>query len=344
MKRAGDRRGRARPCRGDVGLRPAFACPAIDSYSRIYNYSADAGASSQIITNLSESPGWRAALLGTVAAGALWLGAPRDAKAGPQLCTISGASPNQTATCQGNQSNGITSAGATDFDPAAVETLNVNTLTTDIMPAAGVAGIYFRRIGAGNDIVINSDTTDGPGGPFAIIVNGALADGIDAISDSAITIDHTGAIDASAGRDGIVAQVTATGTGPLSITSDGNVTGGTNGIFAVNVGTGALTVIANGEVEGTLGTGIRALNNNAASTGPLSITSEGVTGGLTGIFAFNNGTGALTIDANGEVEGTASTGIYARNNNSNSTSLSVTAEGVTGNTNGIFATTLAQAR
>ena len=73
-------------------------------------------------------------LLGTVAASALWLGAPRDAKAGPDDCVTAGA----TATCQGDQSDGITSAGATDFDPVTVTTLNVNELTDDITPAANV--------------------------------------------------------------------------------------------------------------------------------------------------------------------------------------------------------------
>jgi hypothetical protein len=144
---------------GDAGLwhAPANAvCAATESYSRITNYSADAGAGSRIVTNLSESPGWRAALLGTVAAGSLWLYSARVARAGPQLCTISGTAPDQIATCQGNQSDGI--ASGTDFIAADVEILNVNNLTTNIAPAMGVDGIYFHRTGAGNNIVINSDT------------------------------------------------------------------------------------------------------------------------------------------------------------------------------------------
>jgi hypothetical protein len=48
---------------------------------------------------MSDSPGLRAALLGTVAAGALWLGLPRAAKAGPDACDVSVAG---VATCQGN--------------------------------------------------------------------------------------------------------------------------------------------------------------------------------------------------------------------------------------------------
>jgi hypothetical protein len=118
---------------GDVRAAPRPYQP-----DAICNYAADAGAGSQIITNIAESPGWRGALLGTVAAGSLWLYSARVARAGPDGCTITGTSPNQIATCQGNQSQGITSAGAGDFDPADVETLNVNNLTTDITPAAGL--------------------------------------------------------------------------------------------------------------------------------------------------------------------------------------------------------------
>jgi len=439
VPRNGGKRGGARACRGDVGLRPAptnFVRPAIESYACIYNYSADAGAGSQLITNISESPGWRAMLLGTVAAGALWLGLPRHAKAGPEPCTVIGIAPNQTATCQGDQSDGITIAAATDFDPADVETLNVNNLTTDITPASTVDGIYFHRTGAGQNVIINSDTT-----PFDIIVTGAGADGIDAMSDAAITINHVGDIDASDGRDGIFAVGGAgvtitTGAGStvmgrigiaagnngsggaltiiangdvvgtagvgnygiyatningtdlsittqsvtggfggivalnepgstgavtiitsgavagttgigilasnydgtdLSVTSHAKVTGGTYGISAFSAnGTGSLEIVANGDVEGISGMGIFT-RNNAASTGPLSITSEGVTGGTTGIYARNYGTGAFEIVANGDVVGSGSFGVYARNYNPNSTTLSIISEGVTGGSHGIFA-------
>ena len=47
----------------------------------------------------------------------------------------------------------------------------------------------------------------------------------------------------------------------------------------------------------------------------LSIASEGVTGGVDGIDARNYGTGALSIVANGDAEGTADVGIFASQNN-----------------------------
>jgi hypothetical protein len=317
-----------KPCRGDVGPRLAV-CPPTGGYRSIYNYRGDAGAGSNTITVMSESPGWRAALLGTVAAGALWLGLPRYARAGPDACDVSVAG---VATCQGDQSDGIDGAGAVppNFNQAITTTLNVNNLTADIAPLSGVDGIYFHRTGALNNIVINSDTT-----PFDIIVTGANADGIDALSDAAVTITHTGDIDASAGRRGISAELGA-GTA-LTIITTGDVTAGTSGIFANSAGLGALTVTAKGDVIGTTSRGIYARNNNVNSTS-LSITSEGVTGGVHGIFAFNRGTGALSITANGDVAGTSTFGIYAENANALGTGpLTVTSEGVTGGFVGIFA-------
>ena len=154
-----DRRKPTRPLRGDS--RPAAPGlagrgPAIRHH--VSNYSADAGQGSNTITTLSENTGWRTALLGTVAAGALWLSLPRYAR-GDDACILSGGT---TATCTGDQSDGI--ASGIDF-PATYTTLNVNNLTTNIAPASGVDGIYFRNTFS---IAINSDT-----GPFDIIANGS---------------------------------------------------------------------------------------------------------------------------------------------------------------------------
>jgi hypothetical protein len=296
-------------------------------HASISNYAADAGAGSHIITNISESPGWRAALLGTVAAGSLWLYSARVARAGPQPCTISGAAPNQTATCQGNQSAGI--ASGADFIAADVETLNVNTLTTNIAPAAGVDGIYFNRIGPGQNIIINSDTT-----PFDIVVTGAGADGIYAYSRQAgVTINHIGDIDASTGGRGIDAM----GDGPISITTAGEITGGTNGIRALFTGGGpaALAITANGDVVGIASTGISAVGTSYLTD--LTIESRNVSGGLDGIFAGNGGTGATIVVANGDVVGAIRAGILATNSAAATGPISITSQAVTGSTYGIRA-------
>ncbi len=148
-------------------------------YRTIYNYAGDAGQGSQ---NFSVSETWRSSLLGTVAAGALLLGYGRSAKAGPTACVISGG--GTIATCQGDQSNGV--IDGTDFNALPVTTLNVNTLTANIAPAAG-AGINVNTAGS---ITINSDL-----GTHSIVATG---NGIYASGSTGVTIDHKGAVQTSA--------------------------------------------------------------------------------------------------------------------------------------------------
>ncbi len=301
-----------------AGARPACVRPPTPR-----NYSADAGEGSNTITVIGESAGWRGALLGTVAAGALLLYSARSARAGPDLCDLSGASPNQTATCEGDQSDGI--ASGTDFIAADVETLIVNNLDQNIAPAVNVDGIRFVRVGAGNGINIYSDT-----GVYDIVTTGT-GDGIYAQADGTIVIDHAG--DINAGDNGIYARTDLNAV-DLSITATGTITGGDYGILARNYGSGALSIVANGDVEGTDFAGIYA-RNDAVGT-DLSIETEGVTGGILGIRAHNFGSGALSIVANGDVEGTSYAGIYARNS-AGGTDLSIESAAVTGGNYGIDA-------
>ena len=90
---------------------------------------------------------------------------PRAAKAD---CSGPGPTLTCTGTISGTAVPGVVNGGIRV--PAGYSTLNVNTINADITPNAGVDGIYFHRVGAGNNIVINSDTT-----PKAIVVNGALS-------------------------------------------------------------------------------------------------------------------------------------------------------------------------
>jgi hypothetical protein len=124
---------------------------------------------------------WREALLGTAAAGALTFAIGGPAAAAPALCVINGA----VATCSGNQSAGI--ASGADFPVPPVTTLNVNNLTTAIMPAYGTGGISFQSSDA---ITITSDT-----GTFGISTT--RASGIYAASSGAVTVTSTGNISTS---------------------------------------------------------------------------------------------------------------------------------------------------
>jgi outer membrane autotransporter protein len=105
-------------------------------------------------------------------------------------------------------------------------------------------------------------------------------------------------------NDGYVLPLGAAGT-DLTIEAI-DVSGGTVGIGANNIGTGATSVTATGNVEAG-DTGIYVFN--AATATHLIVNAADVSGGLTGINARNWGTGATVISATGIVEG----GIYGRN-------------------------------
>jgi outer membrane autotransporter protein len=99
----------------------------------------------------------------------------------------------------------------------------------------------------------------------------------------------------------------------LSVTTGVGTTvkGGFDGIFAFNFGKGALTITANGKVEGTAHYGIKAQNSSYGTD--LSVTTgvgAKVIGGNIGIFARNYGSEALTIKTYGNVTGN-NVGIYA---------------------------------
>jgi hypothetical protein len=125
---------------------------------------------------------------------------------------------------------------------------------------------------------------------------------------------------------GIYARMTINdSTGDLKVTTGAgaSITGGRHGIFAQNSGQGALIVEANGDVTGNGEAGIRAINYNSENTGGLRVRTgagSAVEGGTFGISALNEGTGALIVEANGDVTGILDEGIYARSSDVNNAS------------------------
>ncbi|RWN33131.1 MAG: hypothetical protein EOR97_09205 [Mesorhizobium sp.] len=191
-----------------------------------------------------------------------------------------------------------------------------------------------------------------PGGAVTIDTNGALTGaliGLAAINtgDGATAVNATGDITAT-GANGYGVLV-------YSLGSDADVTtgSGTNvGISAINQGaTAALSITANGDVTGGTGDGIHAvnggqqldvvntiLNGTVTFSGPtvpagsdLNVTAYGeVTGGRYGIFASNDGSGATSIIATtAAVAGSSEDGIYATNGTT-ATDLTVSAAAVSG--------------
>lgn len=102
----------------------------------------------------------RAALFCSVAIGALSLNGLSGAIAGPGPCS----SVANTVTCTGDQSAGAFFGGPPD------DTLKVNSLTSDITPAAGTPGVRFGSTG---NITIESDT-----GVFRIVTTGRMPEAL----------------------------------------------------------------------------------------------------------------------------------------------------------------------
>jgi len=175
------------------------------------NYAADAGRGSQTFAG---SDTWRAALLGTAAAGALLFGYGRRAYAQhippDATCPATNAT---TITCTGDVSTGVSLVNGN----GPYTTLNVNTLTTSITPADGVYGIEFT---SNDDVTINSKT-----GAFSISTTNA--NGIYAYSQGGqITVDSTGDIASNGGggirvdRNGGLTNVLITSVGDITATYD----------------------------------------------------------------------------------------------------------------------------
>jgi len=229
----------------------------------------------------------------------------------PQTITANNASVSTVAGFSVNAPAGnaikITGDGALSYTDT-----NASPLT-----AAASTALYAR----------SSADFAGTPGTVTITTNGTLSgagNGIDArdYGAGALTITTNGNVTGTGGA-GILASNSVAGTLSVTTAAGTTVSGRLYGILAINFGTGALTITANGNV-----TGIAALNNGT----DLTVTTAAgatVSGGNDGIRALNHGTGALTITASGDVTGTADRGIYALNDAAGTTLSVTTAAGTT---------------
>ncbi len=124
------------------------------------------------------------------------------------------------------------------------------------------------------------------------------------------------------------------GSGALSISSSGTVSGGIHGIYATNSGSGALSISSSGAVTSTISSAIIALNSSSGTD--LTIATANVSGGSYGIRARNYGSGALSISSSGPITGASSRGIETLNYSAG-TDLTIATTNVSGATDGIFA-------
>ena len=147
----------------------------------------------------------------------------------------------------------------------------------------------------------------------------------------------------------IDSTVNLSNTGGLKITSSATIKASYDGIYAVNYGSGALSITTSGTTTGTVDDGIEAWNygtsltidaadtkggdngilakNKGTDGTDLKINTVNTTGSTYGILSYNYGSGALNITTTGTTTGQTKGGIYAKNTG---TSLTIEAVDTTG--------------
>lgn len=167
------------------------------------------------------------------------------------------------------------------------------------------AGIRAVNLGNDSDLTISVANATGD------------RDGIQATNDldtGAFDITVTGEVTGTS-RAGLYALNIGT---DLTITGneESSITGYSQGIWAMNYGSGALSITSTGSVEATGGSGKGILANHYGTD--LTMEVHDVSGVSSGIHTSSFGSGALSITTTGNVTATDSggRGIYARNDGS----------------------------
>lgn len=142
-------------------------------------------------------------------------------------------------------------------------------------------------------------------------------------------INATGAVSGAQG-DGITVRNQNFATNLTLFATD--TRGATDGIAVENEGTGFTRVVSSGTAVGLESSGITIFGGPQSTA--ISLDAASVTGGFSGIFVANLGTGPTSISASGPVSGGGSAGISAFND-TNATDLTINTARVSGGTNGI---------
>ncbi|PSJ40892.1 hypothetical protein C7I55_11500 [Sphingomonas deserti] len=223
------------------------------------------------------------------------------------------------------------------------------TVTLDISGASsavGGHGIYIRDTVLGGDIRVET-------GAVSALSAGSNAIDVQTLSTTA-NLSLTAEDDVQAGGVGMLAVIGAGGTGNMDIVANQSVSG-TEGISALNFGTGTIFVSAAGPVSATTGEGVYAQSSggniavyaaDVISTGNTGVAGQQIQGGstatvelsandvsgTTGFLASNAGSGEVRIYSNGRTTGTLTEGIRA---SAGGAMTVFVADRVTGATNGM---------
>ncbi len=225
-----------------------------------------------------------------------------------------------------------TTAGAVLAEEFGLEIDNFGSGITSITSAnvTGIAdfGISVRHYGT--DLIINSTAGTVSGGGSGIYSSNR------GTGDTTITTGDVESVD----DDGINAE-NRIDAGDLSIDSSaGAVTGGTNGIFARNNGTGSVTIVT-ASVTGQTGNGVDIINDIIGGELVLDTSAGPVEGAQNGIRARNYGDDQNATITTADVTGLGADGINVRDDgelgNGADITINTTLGTVTGAEDGIDA-------
>lgn len=192
-------------------------------------------------------------------------------------------------------------------DLAIRSTGRIEATGTDAVPSVPLAntGIFaFNNTSGGSVDIAVNDVAGARGG---ILVNQR--------GTGAVSVSSTGTV---TGNIGIEVRNTAA-SGPVTIAAN-TIAAGERGVLVEHLGRGDLTITTTGLVEADTGSssGIRA--SNRAVDGGVIIDAADVTGRAVGIYARNYGSGGISVTSSGKLTGfvsaggaTAGTGIIAQN-------------------------------
>ena len=226
--------------------------------------------------------------------------------------TATGASANSAGVQVFGSGTGfsVIATGDITSDYNGIFVRNSGTGGTDIsannVTSSSLSGIYARSYSSATDISVTSIGTAASGAFDGI---GVFNDGSGATS---ITANNANGI-----RYGI--NVRGTSGTDVSVTTSGNVTGGSDGIFARNYGSGSLSITTTGgSVSGDVN-GIRAVNNAnpVASLSGIALGGGSIDGENASLNSNNSAiplmtaaTGDTMISVSGVVEGGTGAAIH----------------------------------
>ncbi|WP_144295952.1 beta strand repeat-containing protein [Ancylobacter novellus] len=207
------------------------------------------------------------------------------------------------------------------------------------VPAGGSSFICSGASTGQSISAANADVSTLPG--FSVTTASSNALSITGSGDLFYTDTNFSPLTAVAGN-GLNMSTNVVAPGSITIHTNGVINTRNYGIRARNIGTGALSITADGDITSagttTLSRGISAIN---FGTDLSVVTGAGVsvTGARYGILGRNYGTGSTTVTVNGDVTASGTTGIdtaIVARGNAGVTLTTATGTTVSGQENGLF--------